>query len=141
MKVSGSKSVTVTGHPGRKGFGNEFAKEKREAELDETRRAMLYLLEDVNETTIEMSKGKKEWEATFDAISESIFIHDKDMLILRCNKAYKEAAGLKFKEIIGRPYYDVFPKTGAPFKPCLCASETNEVKCEEITVPGNGRVF
>ena len=71
---------------------------------------MLYLFEDVNETTIEMSRAKKEWEATFDAISEPIFIHDKDMFILRANRAYKEAAGLPFEEIIGRPYYDVFPE-------------------------------
>ena len=127
MKVSGSKSARWNGRPAHKGFGKELEKAgEREIELEETRRAMLYLLEDVNETTIEMSRAKKEWEATFDAISEPIFIHDKDMLILRANRAYKEAAGLPFEEIIGRPYYEVFPKTGAPFKSCAGVMAGNE---------------
>lgn len=142
MKVSGSKSARRNWRPARKGLGKELEKAKeREVELEETRRAMLYLLEDVNETTVEMSRAKKEWEATFDAISEPIFIHDKDMLILRANRAYKEAAGLAFEEIIGKPYYEVFPKTGAPLKACVGVTANHEPQSEEITVPGNGRVF
>jgi len=142
VKTSMSKSVRGNRRGGLKGFGKEFAKaNEREVELEETRRAMLYLLEDVSETTIEMARAKKEWEATFDAINEPIFIHDKDMRIIRCNRAYKEAAGLKFKEIIGRPYYDVFPKTGAPLKSCVNTLADNEPRSEEIAISGTGRVF
>lgn len=82
------------------------------------RKAMLYLLEDLDETYDTVSKGKKEWEATFDAIPDAIVIHDKDYKIVRCNSMYSRAANMAFDDIIGKPYYDVFPKTGEPFEMC-----------------------
>ncbi len=91
---------------------------EREQELDETRRAMLYILEDLNESNTGIAHAKAEWELTFDSIADPIFIHDGDFRVTRCNRAYKEYAGLAFKEIIGRVYYEVFPVMEGPFKVC-----------------------
>lgn len=115
----------------------------RERELEETRKAMLYLLEDVEESANAYLKGKVEWEETFDSIASPLLIHGPDMLIMRCNRAYKEAAGLKFKEIIGRPYYEIFPKAGGPFKACTknFYEKGKQSEEEEAFVPETGRTY
>lgn len=83
-------------------------------------------------------QSKKEWEKTFDAISDPIFIHDKELKVIRANKAYQEASGMSFGEIIGKLYYEVFPKMEAPFNTCLKALELQEE--EEVLTP-TGRVY
>lgn len=116
----------------------------REQDLADTRRAMLYLLEDINEGVAVTEKARIEWEAIFDSISDLLFVHDANMKIVRCNKAYKEAAGImKFKEIIGRPYYDVFPRIDAPFDICIddLSGGTDEAEVQDIEVSSSGRVY
>jgi PAS domain S-box-containing protein/putative nucleotidyltransferase with HDIG domain len=61
---------------------------------------------------VKLERAKQEWEVTFDAIADPIFIHDKDSRILRANKACCEIAGLPFADMIGRPFFDVFPGLG-----------------------------
>jgi len=95
----------------------------REAELEKTRRAMLYLLEDVNEVNETVTTGKKEIEAVFDGIDSPIFIHDCEMRILRCNEAYRRAADIPYREMLGRRYYEVFPKLDAPTEGCVKSME------------------
>lgn len=115
----------------------------REHDLSDTRRAMLYLLEDINENASFMERAKKEWEATFDSISDLLFIHDSGMRIIRCNMAYKEASGLGFHEIIGRPYYEVFPKMDGPFDLCreAAANCSEEAAEHEVDIPLLGKVY
>lgn len=84
----------------------------------------------------QIEKAKKEWEATFDAIKYPIFIHDKEFKIIRTNKAYQRMAGMKFKEFIGMPYYEIFPKMGGPFKMCLNALESQGEEEEEVSSAG-----
>ena len=108
-----------------------------EADIDDERRAMIYMLEDINETTSKLEKAKKEWEATFDAISDPLFIHDKQFKIVRANKAYAEAAGVPLKDITGKLYYEVFPKLNRPFKMCQKALELQE----EVHLPYLNKIF
>lgn len=117
---------------------------EREKEFEKTRRAMLYLLEDNNEYAQGLLKSKNEWEATFDSITDLIFIHGHDMRILKCNRAYQEQAGAPFTSIIGKLYYEVFPKMAAPFSNCLKSMRREgkeEDKEVELSVPGTGKTF
>lgn len=120
---------------------------EREQELDDTRRAMLYILEDLNESNSGIVHAKAEWEATFDSIADPIFIHDMDFRVIRCNRAYREHAGLAFKEIIGRVYYEVFPVMEGPFKACANCVEGEAPGGdlregeEEAAVPAVSKVF
>src|SRR3990172_5646985 len=91
---------------------------ERERDLEDTRRAMLYLLEDINESAAQVLRAKRDWEATFDSISDPVFIHDIEMNILRCNDAYRRASGLDYKDIIGRKYHSAFPRTSVPRDSC-----------------------
>ncbi len=67
---------------------------------------------------IELSK--REWQETFDIISEPITIHDKDLTIVRANKAAAKMLGLPFAQIIGQKCFTLFHGSDAP--PESCAS-------------------
>lgn len=110
------------------------------ATSEEANNAMLLMLEDLNEMMTSIEASKKEWESTVDSISDPLFIHDRELKIVRCNKAYRELAGSpNFKEIIGKPYFEVFPKIEAPFKMCMKSIE--EEGEEEILVPALNKIF
>lgn len=84
----------------------------------------------------EIERVLQEWMAALDVVADPIFIHDKDFRILRCNRAYQRCAGIPFKQIIGLPYYDVFPKTQAPICHCqqaVAKEEETEVRVGEAT--------
>ncbi len=61
-----------------------------------------------------VQRGKKEWEATFDAVSDLIILTDPAGLILRCNRATAERFKLPFNALIGRPIVKVFWGDTAP---------------------------
>lgn len=116
----------------------EKAREK-EHDFEETRTAMLYMLEDLNESTEMLEHAKKDWELTFDSIPDPLFLHDRDFRIIRANRAYMECAGMGYKSLIGMPYYKIFPKTEKPSDLCLKALESGKMLEEELSF--NNRVF
>jgi len=95
--------------------------------------ALLFMLEDLETARKKIEQAHQEWIAALDVVSDPIFLHDREFRILRCNKAYQQCAGMPFQELIGRPYYEIFPKTGAPLPCCLRAMEKAEEE-EEVTV-------
>src|SRR3989304_236052 len=116
----------------------EKAREK-ERDTEESGRAILFMLEDLESSHEFLSRAKTEWEATFDGITDPLFIHDKELKIIRANRAYANASSLSFKEIIGKPYFEVFPKMEKPFKICLKALELREE--EEFSCPVTNKIF
>ncbi|OGW60338.1 MAG: hypothetical protein A2V83_10385 [Nitrospirae bacterium RBG_16_64_22] len=117
--------------------------EARVADLDETRRAMLYMLEDLEQSNRAVSRAGREWTATVDAISNPLFVHDSDLRVIRANRAYARIAGMDFNEILGRPYYEVFPRMEGPFNSCRKAMDEGgeEEEEEEVAVPALGKIF
>ena len=79
----------------------------------------------------------QEWMAALDAVNDPIFLHDKEFRILRANRAYQRCAGIPFKQIIGRPYFDIFPKSDVPLPGCMRGQEASkDGEEEEIVVEG-----
>ena len=48
-----------------------------------------------------LRRAKEEWERTFDAVPDLIFILDQEHRIVRCNRAMAEALGLEPRAIGG----------------------------------------
>lgn len=88
----------------------------------------------------QIRQDKKQWEDTFDSISDPLFIHDREFRVLKANRAYMEASGMSFEGMVGRPYYEVFPKMKGPFNGCRRAFELQE-KEEEVSLPSIGKVY
>jgi len=92
------------------------ARKKIEMNLTETEQEYL-------ETEQVLSKGKREWEATFDAVKDIILITDTHDEVVRCNMAASLALGVDFPAIIGKPirelllggdaYIEAFPVPGS----------------------------
>ncbi len=49
-----------------------------------------------------ISRGKREWEATFDAVEDIIILVDLQGKIIRCNRATIKQLGLTFNDVIGK---------------------------------------
>ena len=85
-------------------------------------------------------RAHQEWMTSLDVVADPIFLHDRNFHILRCNRAYQRYAGIPYKQIIGQPYYEVFPKTHAPLPNCLQAMgnlETDEHIADAEIVVGD----
>ncbi len=108
-------------------------------EQGRARQAMLFMLEDMNESRAAIETAKREWETTFDAVSDPIFLHDCDGSIIRANRAYAEHAGCSIEAMIGKRYWDVFPKGGSQSAACHAAPQNGETE-EEITLE-SGETF
>jgi PAS domain S-box-containing protein/putative nucleotidyltransferase with HDIG domain len=87
----------------------------------------------------QIEQDESEWRDAFDAIKYPIIFHDADLRIIRANATYADKAGLSLDEIIGMPYWQVFPKSIAPPPNNCQITETNpNRKPEEIvTLDGN----
>ncbi|MCR4299158.1 MAG: PAS domain-containing protein, partial [Gallionella sp.] len=108
----------------------------RALEAEENRSALLFMLEDLEAGRRKIEQAHQEWMAALDVVNDPIFLHDRQFRILRCNKAYQRCAGIPFHEIIGQPYYEVFPKNHAPMSCCLRAMEKAEEEEEEEVAVG-----
>ncbi len=104
--------------------------------LEESRRTLLSMLEDLERARKQIEQAHQEWITALDAVDDPIFLHDKQLHILRANRAYQRLAGIPFREILGRPYYEIFPKMDRPFSGCLLAVEEETESEEEIDLDG-----
>jgi len=54
-----------------------------------------------------ISKGKKEWEATFDSFTDLVFITDSNERIVRCNRAVIDQLHTSYNNVIGKPISEI----------------------------------
>lgn len=66
-----------------------------------------------------VSRGKREWEQTFDSVPDLISIIDTQHTISRVNRSMADRCGLKPQELIGRKCYEVVHGLTKP--PPFCA--------------------
>ncbi|MBI5189193.1 MAG: response regulator [Nitrospirae bacterium] len=101
------------------------------------------------------ARAEKEWEDTFNAISESITIQSTDFTVLRANRSTCEMLGMSQDEIVGRKCHQLFHGLGYPMEGCpavemmrcdagiLAASVTGKGSSLMFTgeFPAGGRVY
>jgi PAS domain S-box-containing protein len=84
-----------------------------------------------------MESIAKEWQMTFDSIQDMVSIQDKDFKLVRVNKAYEDAIGMKEEELIGQKCYEIVH--GSPCPPSVCPHrqtvKTRQSITEEIFEP------
>ncbi len=89
-----------------------------------------------------VQQGKKEWEATFDAIGESVLLISPEGKILRANQAAARAAGRRFTQLVGAPCCEAMsgtphPPDGCPLQQVL---QTRRPASAEITDRDGSRI-
>jgi PAS domain S-box-containing protein len=91
----------------------------------------------------EISKGKREWELTFDSVVDAMLILDDQCRVRRANRAASEILGLPFSKLIGRPCYEVLhglvqAPSACPHKRLLTTGAPQRGDFEE---PRLGKIF
>jgi PAS domain S-box-containing protein len=77
------------------------------------------LIADIRNALGAVSRSQKEWQDTFDSITDIISIHDLNYNIVRVNKAFSEYVGLPYRQLLGRKCYELLHCGGvAPVPDC-----------------------
>jgi diguanylate cyclase (GGDEF)-like protein/PAS domain S-box-containing protein len=94
--------------------------------------------------------SKPDWEtgdtlrrllAACDTLSHPVFVHDRDFRILFANSAYLDRAKASLEDILGMPYWQVFPRAQGPLTSCLRAlSDGAEEEVEDLSI-GAGEIY
>jgi len=91
--------------------------------FDDGRPGVTLIIKDITErkkTERKMIQTAREWETTFDSITDMISIHDKDFNIIKINKAFAEFLQDKPEKFIGKKCYEVIHGAKKPHSNCPC---------------------
>ncbi len=72
----------------------------------------------VRQAEAEAIQAKKEWERTFDAVPDMVFVLDNEHRIVRANRIAAERLGCAPHDLIGRRCYEALHGTEAPPESC-----------------------
>ncbi|HET8707478.1 MAG TPA: PAS domain S-box protein, partial [Pseudomonadales bacterium] len=69
-----------------------------------------------------LERGKREWEAIFDAVQNAIIVSDNDGQIIRCNKAAIHDLHTSFEKLVNTPIDNIIigQRNHAPLKLTEC---------------------
>ena len=80
-----------------------------------------------------MKKAVKEWEVTFNSVSDMISILDRSFTIIKVNKSFAEFFQCKPEECIGKKCYMLLHGTNKPHSPCPCKDAQKTKKPTTVT--------
>jgi diguanylate cyclase (GGDEF)-like protein/PAS domain S-box-containing protein len=113
---------------------------KREDLTEQMRRTLLVLLVDLQTAYNHIQVGRDQWLFALDAVHSPVFLIDSKFRVVRANLDYAKHAGMDIREVIGKPYWQVFPRMDGPSESfCRCMREHEEV-VDELQLP-DGQVF
>ncbi|MDD4899994.1 MAG: ATP-binding protein [Candidatus Omnitrophica bacterium] len=99
-------------------------------------------IEQRKKTETQVRLAAQEWQRTFDAITDLVFIQDTNFTITKANKIFAEAIKLELNQIIGKKCYELLHKSDKPWPGCPFAktridkeSHTEEVDDPHIGIP------
>jgi two-component system NtrC family sensor kinase len=93
----------------------------------------------VEERTKLVVRAKREWERTFDAITEPIVIQE-GFVVRRANLAYARAVGRDVREVVGQTCHSLLAGRASPCTGCPLQNEDALQTSSELTLP-DGRRF
>jgi PAS domain S-box-containing protein len=107
---------------------------------EEDRERLIVKLQDVLDM---VSYSQKQWQDTFDSITDLISIHDREYNIIKANRAFAAYFGLQPGKVINRKCYDFFHSADCPLPGCPheAALSENRSITEEISEEKTGNIF
>ncbi|MEI8176612.1 MAG: PAS domain S-box protein [Candidatus Omnitrophota bacterium] len=88
----------------------------------------------------ELLRINREWDWTFNSITDFVFIQDKNFVITKVNKAMCEVLKLAPEEIVGRKCFELLHKRSSPWPCCPFSQTLQDCQChtEEVDDPQIG---
>jgi two-component system, sensor histidine kinase PdtaS len=93
----------------------------------------------IRSAEIALQDSLKQWQATFDAVQDAIFLTDIDFTVLRCNRAAAQLFRVPIAEIIGRKCYEIVHGTEDRYSLCPLLQIKEQGKREIILLNYNNR--
>lgn len=117
--------------------------DKMTSELKSTTTSIDNLNQEIAErkkTQEKLRRSAEEWENTFNAVADLVFVQDNDFNIVRVNKAFCDALKLKPEQIIGRKCYELLHNSDKPWPDCPFDKSRRDKKIhtEEVNDPNLG---
>ncbi len=81
----------------------------------------------------------REWETTFDAISDGVMVVDPDCVVVRCNRGMAETLGVTVNEVTGQRCCDVIYGASKPLDQCPAARARESRRRETLEAELDGR--
>ncbi|UCG79679.1 MAG: PAS domain-containing protein, partial [Desulfobacterales bacterium] len=90
-----------------------------------------------------LTRAKKDWEHTFDAITDIVMVLDKEHRILRANRATVHRLHMAEESLLGKKCYEVIHGERHPIDGCPLSytAKTLEPQTAEVTVPNLRKIF
>ena len=112
--------------------------------FDDGEPGVTLIIEDITErkkSEKKMKQAVKEWEVTFNSVSDMISILDKDFTIIRANKSFAKLFHCKPEDCVGKKCYDLLHGTNKTHSPCPYkqVQSTKESVTVEFFEPHIGR--
>lgn len=103
----------------------------------------IWYFRDITERKVAEDRVKRaaeEWQHTFDAIADFIFIMDEESRIVKANKAFVQVIGPKVPDFLGRKCHEVMHGLGSRWPGCtfLHTLEDKVSAVSEVDDPGIG---
>ncbi len=115
--------------------------EERTAELKKANEQLKGEITERERAEEALQGAAREWQTTFDAISDAVFLLDGKQKILRCNKSMLSFLGKSADEVIGRQCWEIIHGESEPVEGCPIASMRKSHKTESLLLPIGDKVF
>ncbi|MFQ5448334.1 MAG: PAS domain S-box protein, partial [Saprospiraceae bacterium] len=89
----------------------------------------------------EKERLSREWQTTFDAVKDAIFILDADQRILRCNRAAEKLFERTGEELLGKHCWEIVHGTAEPIPECPILRMRQSLQRETIDLSMGDRWF
>ncbi len=80
------------------------------------RHTLLALLLDLQTPHDHIQLGRDQWFSAIDTMTRPVFIFDREFRVVRANRNYAKYAGMDVREVIDKPYWQVFPRVDGPLE-------------------------
>lgn len=112
-------------------------------EIGQTAATFNQMTENLKRLFERVEEAKKEWEATFDAISDCVSIHDRDFRIVQANWALVRRFKTHPEDVVGKKCHEVFLglKEPCPGCPQIETHETKKAASEEVVDPRTNTTY
>ena len=89
----------------------------------------------------ELIRAAHDWQMTFDATSDAIWIVDREQRILRCNRAVEQLFGLSCEEMVGKHCWEIAHRTDRPVEGCPMVRARQSLQRETMELQIAARWF
>jgi len=95
---------------------------------------------DRKEAEDKIKQAAEDWSKTFDAISDLVFVQDKDFKLIKVNKSVCDLLKVTPEDLIGKKCYEVLHKSDKPWTNCplVNALKDKRIHTEEVYDPNIG---